>query len=96
MAGDERNPRAADLFRNRTRLLRIAGVILDVEHELLAQQPTRSIEVGDRHLGTVLHLAAERRLAAGHRPRYGDGDVLGKRCRRQRKRCAQCQADELQ
>jgi len=32
---------------NRTRLLRIASVILDVEHELLAKQPARSIEVGD-------------------------------------------------
>ena len=95
MASDERNFRAGDLFRHRTGLFRIAGVILDVQHQLLAEHAAGSIEVGHRHFGAVLQLAAERGIAAGHRARHGDGDVLRKRGGRQRQRCADGQAEEL-
>ena len=76
MAGDERNLRAADLFGDRARLLRIAGIVLDIQRELLAEQAAGGVEIRHRLFGAVLHLPAERGFAAGHRARDGDGDVL--------------------
>ena len=96
MAGDERDLRAADLFRDRARLLGIAGVVLDVERQLLAEHAAGGVEIRHRLFGAVLHLPAERGFAARHRAGHGDGGVLRQRGRRQRQRRAECQADELQ
>ncbi len=96
MAGDERDFRAGDLFRHRARLFRIAGIVLDIKYQFLAGHAAGGVEIGDRLFGTVLHLAAERGFAARHRAGHRDGDVLRERTCRQRKRCAQCQADEFQ
>ena len=96
MTGDERDFRAGDLFRHRARLLRIAGVVLDIQRQFLAEHAAGGVEILHRLFGAVLHLPAECGFAARHRARHGDGDVLCKRRRRQRQRRAQCQADEFQ
>jgi len=84
MAGDERDLRTGDLFRHRARLLGIAGVVLDVERQFLAEHAAGGVEITDRLFGAVLHLPAERGFAARHRARDRDGDVLRQRRRRQR------------
>ena len=96
MSCDKWNPHAADLLGDRARLLGIAGIVLGIERELLAEHATRGVDVGDRQLGAVLHLAAEGRFGAGHRSGHGDGDVFGKGSARERQRRADCQADELE
>ena len=48
MAGDERDFRAGDLFRHRACLLGIAGVVLDVQHQFLAEHAAGGVDVGDR------------------------------------------------
>jgi len=96
VSGDERNLGAGEFLGDGARLLRIAGVVTDLQRELLAEHAAGGVDVGDRLFGAVLHLAAECGFAARHRACDGDVDVLGKRACRQRKRCAQCQADEFQ
>src|SRR3954469_8574034 len=59
MPGHERDFRAGDLLGDRARLLRIAGVVLDGQRELLAVDAAGGVDVGYGHLGAVLHLAAE-------------------------------------
>ena len=95
MARDERDFRAGELFRDRTRLLGIAGIVADFQRQFLAQYAPGCVEIRHRLFSAVLHLPAECGFAARHRARHSDGDVLRKRCCRQHKRCAQCQADEL-
>ena len=96
MAGDERNFRAGDFFRDRARLLRIAGIVLDIQRQFLAEHAAGGVDIRHRLFGAVLHLPAEGGFAARHRAGHGDGDVLRQRRGRQRQRCAECQADELQ
>jgi hypothetical protein len=96
MPGDEWDFRARDFFRDRARLFGIAGVVLDVERQFLAQHAAGGVDVCNRLLGAVLQLTAEGGLAARHRAGDGDGGVLRQRRGRQRQRCAQCQADEFQ
>ncbi len=96
MAGDERDLRAGDLFSHRTRLLGIAGVVLDIQRQLLAEHTAGGVEICYRLVGAVLHLAAERGFAARHRARHGDGDVLRKGRGRQRQRSAERQTDQFQ
>ncbi len=96
VARDERDFGAGEFLRNGARLLGIAGIVADFKRKLLAEQATARIDILNRLFGAVLHLAAERGFAAGHRPRHRDRDVLRKRCRGQRKRRAYCQADKLQ
>ena len=61
----------------------------------LPEYAAGGVDVGDGLLGAVPHLAAEGRLAAGHRSGGGDGDVLrhrrhGREAERQRE-CAKPQ-----
>jgi hypothetical protein len=95
MARHERDFCAGNFFRHRARLLGIAGVVLDVQRQFLAEHAAGGVEIRHRHVGAVLHLPAECGFAARHRAGHGDGDVLRQRRRRQRQRCAQCQADEF-
>src|SRR5579864_5816890 len=95
MAGDERNLLAGEFFGDGARLFRVASIVTDLKRELLAQQAARGVEVLDRLFGAVLHLTAEGGFAAGHRAGHADRDVLGKRRRRERERCADSQANEL-
>ena len=81
---------ARKLLRDRARLLGVAGVVADLEPEFFAEHAAGGIDVGDRLLGAVLHLPAERRLAAGHRAGGGDDDVrrhrrAGKEAEKKRK-----------
>ncbi len=94
MPGHERDFRAGDLFRHRARLFRIAGVVLRVQRQLLAKDAAGRVDVGNRLIGAVLHLSAESGFAARQRTCHGDGDVLRKRACRERKRCAECQAEK--
>jgi len=96
MSCHERNLCAGELFRDRARLLGVAGIVADFQREFLAEHAAGGVEIGHRLFGAVLHLPAECGFGARHRARHGDGDVLRKRCCGQRQRRAQCQADELQ
>ena len=67
MPGDEGDALAGELVGDRDRLLRIAGVVADFEHELLTEHAAGGVDVGDRLFGAGLHLLAERGILAGHR-----------------------------
>ena len=96
MAGHERHPGAAELFGDRPRLFGIAGVVADLQRQLLRQHATLGVEVGDGLFGAVLHLPAECGLAAGHRTGHGDGDVLRGGRRREGERRAEREAEKFQ
>ena len=89
MSGHERHLRAGELLADRARLLRIAGVVADLQLELLAHHAAGGVDVGDRRFGAVLELGAERGVLAGHRSGDADGDVLGRRRAGQRQARAQ-------
>ena len=76
MADDDGHSRAGEFFRNRARLFRIAGIVADLQRELLAEYAAGAIEVGNRLLGAVAHLPSEGRLAAGHRSGGGNRDLV--------------------
>ena len=76
MADHDRHSSAGQLFRDGARLLRIAGVVADLERQLLSKHAAGGIDVGDCLLGAVAHLSPEGRLAAGHRSGCGDRDIL--------------------
>ena len=62
--GDERQLHAGELLADRARLLRIAGVVADLELELLAHHAAGGVDVGDRRFGAVLELACRTRRTA--------------------------------
>src|SRR6266446_7295015 len=64
VAGDKRDFRAGELFRHRTRLLGIAGIVADFQRQFLAEHAAGGVDVGHGLFGAVLHLAAERGFAA--------------------------------
>ena len=64
MPGHEHDARVDHLVGDRDRLLRITGVVADLEgRQLLAKHAARGVEILDRHLG-ALHLIAEDRVLA--------------------------------
>ena len=73
MTGHQLDALGGKLVGDRHRLLRVAGIVADIQHELLAQHPAGLVQIGDRLLGAFLHLRAERRIFPGDRP--GDGDM---------------------
>jgi hypothetical protein len=75
MPGYECDPGVDHLVGHRDRLLGIAGVVADLEHQLLAEDAAGLVEVLDRHLGATLHLLAEGGILAGHGPGRGDHHV---------------------
>ncbi len=79
MAGDERDLGAGELFRHRARLLGIAGIVADLQRQLLAEHAAGGVDVGHELIGAVLHLPAECGFAARHRAGHSDGDVLRQR-----------------
>jgi len=83
---DEGNPHTRHFLGNRHCLLWIAGVVADLQLELLAEHAAPCIDVGDREIGAVLELLAEARLRSGHRPDDSNTDILGHRG------AGQCQA----
>ena len=75
MPGDEHHALGDELVGDGDRLLRIAGIVADLEHELLAENAAGGVDVGDRLLGAGLQLGAERGVLAGHRAGGRDRDV---------------------
>ena len=79
MSGDEWHLHASEFLGNRARLLWIAGVVADLELELLAEHTAGGVDVGNRELGAILHLLSEGCLTACHRACHANGDVLPER-----------------
>ena len=90
MSGHERQFRAGELLGDCARLLGIAGVVADLELELLAHHAARSVDVGHRRFGAVLELGSERGVLAGHRSGDAYADILGRRCADHGQAHAQC------
>ena len=76
MADHNSDARPGELFRDRARLLWIAGVVADLKLELLAEHAARGVDVGDRLFGAVAHLSPESRLATRHRSCGGNRYIL--------------------
>ena len=74
MAGDEDDVLADEPVGDGDGLFWIAGVIADLEPELLAENAAGGVDVRHRHLGAALHLFAEGGVLAGHRTGDGDDD----------------------
>src|SRR5262245_10770163 len=72
MPGDEGNSLAAHLICHRDRLLRIAGVVANLEVELLAEHAAGRVDVFDGEFGPVLHLRAEGSVLTRHRADHCD------------------------
>ncbi len=85
MPGHERHLHAGEFLADRARLLGIAGVVADLDGELLAHHAPRRIDVGERHVGAVLELLPERGVLAGHRP--GNADRERVLCERRAGKC---------
>ena len=84
MAGHERDARAGHLFGDRARLLGIARIVADLELELWPSTPPAALMSATACSAPSLHLLAEGRLAAGHRPADRDLDSCAMRRRRRR------------
>ena len=82
MAGHQLDLLGRELVGHRHRLLRIAGVVADIQHKLLTQHAAGLVQVGHRLFRAGLHLVAERGIFAGHRPGGGDMDLRPRRHRR--------------
>jgi hypothetical protein len=54
--GDESHAIAGELVGHGHGLLRVTGVVADVELELLAKDAAGGVDVGHGHLGAALHL----------------------------------------
>ena len=67
MPGHENDVLVNHVVRDRDRLLRVAGIVADLELDLLAIDAALGVQVLDRHLGAALHLIAENGILAGHR-----------------------------
>jgi len=76
MAGHEGHLLGGELVRHGDRLLRVAGVIADLEPDLAPHHAATGVDVGDGHLGAATQLRAEGGVLARHRAGGRDGDVL--------------------
>jgi hypothetical protein len=72
MAGDQRHVVAGHLVGDGHRLFRVAGVVADLEIELLAEHAARGIDVFDGQPAAILHLRAERCILTGNWADHGD------------------------
>jgi hypothetical protein len=90
VAGDEDDLVVDELVGDGHGLLRVAGVVADLEDELLAVDAALGVDVLHRHLGAALHLLAEDGVLAGHRAGGRDHHVgLGRSTRRHERRGAE-------
>ena len=95
MAGDKGDALAGELVGDGDGLLGIAGVVTDLERELLAEHAASGVDVGNRLLRTRLHLGAESSILAGHRTDRRNGNVGAGGARKAHDR-RQCCAGEKQ
>ena len=75
MAGDEGHFLAGHLVRDGDGLAGVAGVVADVEHELLAHDAAGLVDIGDGLFGAGLHLGAGGGVVAGHGTDGGNLDL---------------------
>ena len=75
MPGDKQHALGDELVGDGDGLLRIAGVVTDLEVELLAEKAAGLVEIGDCLFGAGLELCAERGVLAGDRTDSRDRDV---------------------
>jgi hypothetical protein len=87
--GNERDLHAGHLLCDRHCLLRIARVVADFQFQLLAEQATGRVDIGNGQFSAVLELLAEARLRTGHRAYHGNTDVLGHGSAGQDQACAE-------
>ena len=76
MAVDEPDAFAHDAIGHRDRLPRIAGIVLDVEHDAAAAHTPGGIDGLRREASAGHHLIARRGYGSGPRHRHGDAQVL--------------------
>ena len=75
MAGNENHLVGNHLAGNRRRLPGIAGIVADLQLELLAVHAARRVDIVDRHGGAAPELFAERGILARHRTGQADLDL---------------------
>ena len=75
MPGDKLYALAGKLIGDRDGLFRIAGIVADFQHDLLAEHAAGLVDVGHGLFGAGLHLLAEGGVFAGHRAGGGDLDL---------------------
>ncbi len=75
MAGHQHGAGCGKLLRHRARLLRIALVVALLQLQLLAENASLGVDVGDRRAGPGQELRAEGGLLARHRACDRDDDV---------------------
>ena len=75
VAGDELDAVMDELVGYRHRLLGVAGIVADLENQLLAVDAALGVDVLHGQLGAALHLLAEHGVLAGHRACGRDGHV---------------------
>ncbi len=68
-------------------LLGVAGIVADLQLELLAVHAARGVDVGHGHLGALAQLLSEGRILTGHRADGGDLDLREGRRHRQGQGC---------
>ena len=81
MPGHEHDTLVHHLVGDCHRLLRLAGVIADLEHELLAENTAGGVDVVHRHARAAHHLLTENGVLARHRSRGRHDHFCADRCR---------------
>jgi len=76
VAIDQRDALAHDAVGHRDGLLRVAGVVLDVEHDAPAVDPAAGVDGLGGFLGARHHLVSRGRHRTGARHRDRDADVV--------------------
>ncbi len=79
MPGDEHHAADREFIGDGDRLLGIASVVADLQHEFFPEHAAFRVDVGDRLVGAAPHLLADGGVRAGDRAGHRDLDVLGPR-----------------
>ena len=95
MAVDEFDMQARKTVRDGDGLLGIADIVLDIELDHLAVDPTRGVDGLDPGLGAALELLADGGDRSGHRPddRNRDFVRLRGRCGKAQSHCRNLEAE---
>ena len=83
MPGHEDHALVDHLVSHGHRLLGLAAVVANFQHQFLAEHATGGVNVGHGHLGAAHHLLAENCVLPRHRPSGGNDDLVGDGRRRQ-------------
>ena len=80
MSRDEHGALGRHVVRDTDRLLGIARVVSDREHQLLSEHAACGVDVSNRLFGAAAELLAEGGIAAAHRTGDADDDIGISRC----------------